>query len=317
MAKSDRAVDYIAPAEALKEIAEAVPADCHDKIVVIGSLAVGYHYFCNQLDMGVRTKDADCLLFPREAAVHAGIAITNKLFEAKWRFRPDDKWDKPGDLNTSEQQLPAVRLQPPGHSGWFIELLTVPGSPSDRTLRWMRIATRHGHFALPSFGFIALANHAPIKTDFGLFIARPDMMALANLLEHPTIAPQTMTGGFADRNDIKRSNKDLGRVLAIARLAIGQDEDALLDWPNEWLTPLQDRFPDDWKDLAERAGLGLRALLQSEPDLEQALYTCANGLLASKPPTLKQLRIAGERLLQDAIIPLEETAKKTRVSPHI
>ncbi len=309
MEKPDRAVDYISPVEALEEIAEAVPADCHDKIVIIGSLAVGYHFFRTQPDMGVRTKDADCLLFPREAAVNAGIAITNKLFDANWRFRPDDKWDKPGDLNTSEQQLPAVRLQPPGHSEWFIELLTVPESPSDRTLRWMRIATRHGHFALPSFGFIALANYDPIKTDFGLFVARSDMMALANLLEHPAIAPQTMTGGFADRTDIKRSNKDLGRVLAIARLAIGQDEDTLLDWPKEWLAALQDRFPDDFRDLATRVGQGLRALLESEPDLEQALYTCANGLLASNPPTLMQLKIAGERLLQDAVVPLEEAAK--------
>lgn len=309
MAKPERAVDYISPVEVLKEIAVAVPTDCHDKIVVIGSLAVGYHYFQHQPDMGIRTKDADCLLFPREAAVNSGIAITNKLFEANWHFRPDEKWEKPGNQDTPEEQLPAVRLQPPGDSEWFIELLTVPASPSDRKLRWMRMATQHGHFALPSFGFLSMANYIPLRTDFGLFIARPEMMALANLLEHPAISPQTMTGGFAGRTDIKRSNKDLGRVLAIARLAIGQDEDALLSWPQEWLTALHDRFPDDWRSIAARTGQGIKAMLESEPDLEQALYTCSNGLLASNPPTLKQLQIAGERLLQDAVIPLEDAAK--------
>jgi hypothetical protein len=48
--------------------------------------------------------------------------------------------------------------------------------------------------------------------------------------------------------------------------------------------------------------------LASEPDLNQALHTCVNGLLATNPPTLKLLRIAAERLLQDAIVPLEKEA---------
>jgi hypothetical protein len=311
VANPEKAVDYISPAEALKEIAEAVPAGCHDNIVIIGSLAAGYHYFQNQQDMGVRTKDADCLLFPRENAREAGIAITETLLDANWRFRPDGRWSAPGNKTTPDTALPAVRLQPPSRSAWFIELLTVPETSSDRTLQWMRMETRNGDvYALPSFGFLSLAHWNPIRTDFGLLIARPEMMALANLLEHPTIKSDTMSGGFAGRPDIKRSNKDLGRVLAIARLAIGQDDDALLAWPDPWNAALRDRFPDDWRDLAASTGKGLRALLNSEQDLEQALYTCANGLLASRPPTLKQLQIVGERLLQDAIVPLEGEAAK-------
>jgi hypothetical protein len=43
-------------------------------------------------------------------------------------------------------------------------------------------------------------------------------MALANLLEHPVIGPQTMSTKIGGRT-LKRSNKDLGRVLAIARLS--------------------------------------------------------------------------------------------------
>jgi hypothetical protein len=289
----------------LREIATAVPEDCRDKIIIIGSLAVGYHYFAHQKEMVVRTKDADCLLAPRVAAIPAGVAITDRLFDANWRFRPDEKWNKPGDKSTPDEQLPAVRLQPPGKSEWFIELLTVPESPADRNRRWLRIETQHGHFGLCSFGFLSLANYNPIRTDLGIYIARPEMMAFANLLEHPEIRPELMSGGFAGRTDIKRSNKDLGRVLAIARLAIGRDEDALLGWQKPWREALQDHFPDDWRELAARAGQGLRALLASEPNLEQAWHTCVNGLLASSPPTLDTLRIAGLRLLQDAVVPLE------------
>ncbi len=102
--------------------------------------------------------------------------------------------------------------------------------------------TGYGHFGLPSFGFLSLANFNPLPTDAGIAIARPEMMALANLLEHPVIGSDTMSGGFAGRTDIKRSNKDLGRVLAIARLATTRDEDALLTWPKLWEQALQDGY---------------------------------------------------------------------------
>jgi hypothetical protein len=134
------------------------------------------------------------------------------------------------------------------------------------------------------------------------------MMVLANLLEHPAIGKETMSHGFAGRRDIKRSNKDLGRVLAIVQLAILEDEDALLAWPETWRLAMQDRFPEEWREFGRRTGQGLRAPLSSEPDLEQAMYTCVNGLMASRPPSLETLSIAGLRLLQDAVEPLEETA---------
>lgn len=149
-----------------------------------------------------------------------------------------------------------------------------------------------------------------IATDAGLRIARPEMMALANLLEHPKIGTEVMSGGFVGRPEIKRSNKDLGRVLAIARLAIGRNEDVLLTWPIQWQEALQTRFPDEWRELACRVGSGLRELLASPQDFEQAYYTCANGLLSSKPPTEQQLRIAGQRLLLDAITPLETDSRR-------
>ena len=196
-------------------------------------------------------------------------------------------------------------MNPPGNTDWFIELLTVPEFPSDLDRKWIRLKTSRGYFALPSFGFLSLTNYEPIKTELGIYIARPELMVLANMLEHPEIKPDTMSGLIQGRT-IKRSNKDLGRVLAIAYLSTGQDEDVLETWPDIWQKALQDRFPEDWQKLARGSGSGLRQLLRSEPDLNEAYHTCRYGLLAMRPPTLEQLRIAGERLLLDAVELLEK-----------
>lgn len=126
-------------------------------------------------------------------------------------------------------------------------------------------------------------------TPLGLYVARPELMALANLLEHPEVQPETMSGLIGGR-EIKRSNKDLGRVLAIARLSLQQEEDALLAWPSRWQRAMQARFPEDWRNLARRSGAGLRQLLGQPNDLAEARHTCEFGLLASRPPSVPQLR---------------------------
>lgn len=305
MNKSDAVMTLVSPLAVLKQIARAIPPDCRKNIIVIGSLAAGYHFFGNDPKLQVRTKGADCLLSPRIKAIPAGIKVTERLFQEKWRFRPDEKWSKPGDATVPDNELPAVRLNPPGSSNWFIELLTVPESPTDRKQHWSRLVTSAGHFGLCSFGFLSLANYRPISTPFGIAIARPELMALANLLEHPKIGGEKMSGLIAGRA-IKRSNKDLGRVLAIARLSIGQDEDALLEWPDTWAEALQDRFPSECKNLAQHIGDGLRTLIANPNDLDEAHHTCLNGLLATNRVTVEQLRLAGERLLNDAIVPLGE-----------
>jgi len=84
-----------------------------------------------------------------------------------------------------------------------------------------------------------------------------------------------------------------------------ENEDALEDWPGLWISALKNRFPDEWQQLAARVGSGLRQLLDSPGDLDQAYYSCANGLLAARQPNMEAFRIAGERLLQDAVAALD------------
>jgi hypothetical protein len=229
------------------------------------------------------------------------------LFGEQWTYRVSNEWPCPGDATTPDNKLPIVRLNPPGSSDWFIELLTVPESSADRKQRLSRLETTVGHFVLPSFGFLSVPEYNPIPTDFGIFIARPEMMALANLLEHPVLASQTMSTKIGGQI-IKRSNKDLGRVLAIARLSDGL---SIENWPTLWREVLQNNFGDEWRSLAFKTGAGMRQLLApaNEPDFREVRHSCEYGLLVSHPPTLDQLRATGERLLQDVIVPFEKLAR--------
>lgn len=310
MAESDDVIRNVRPREALSQIVSAVPDTCRKNLIIVGSLAAGFHYEDQIIGIAVRTKEADCLLSPRVEAIDAGRAITEQLMTAGWRMKEDAEWGKPGNGMTPLEMLPAVRLYPPINKKWFIELLTVPASPSELVKKWVRLDTSYGHFGLRVFEYMPLTSFDPIMSDMGIAIARPEMMALANMLEHPMIRPDLMSGLIAGRK-IKRSNKDLGRVLAISFLATRRDQDSLLEWSILWMTGLQARFPDSWREKASRAGSGIRQLLtrRHEPDLDEALHTCVNGLLASIPPTIEHIHIAGERLLVDAIEPLEKAVE--------
>ena len=132
------------------------------------------------------------------------------------------------------------------------------------------------------------------------------MMGFANLLEHTRIKPEPMSTAIVGRA-IKRSNKDLGRILSIARLS---PDGALDAWSERWLRALQQEFPSQWRDLAASAGSGLRALLASPNDFEEAHHTCVTGLLAHlHSVTLENLRLTAERVIVDAVEPLEALAR--------
>ena len=304
-------MSQLSPITVLRQVSAAVPASCRANIVIIGSLAAAYAFFREDESRAVRTKDVDCVLEPFSAAVSAGQNIVRELLDSGWQRRLMGDHQKPGDEHTPVGDLPAVRLYPPrvdpaSEEAWFLEFLTVPQSVEVAGKTWIRLPLREGHFGLPAFRFLSISAYDPVEIKgLGIRHARPQMMALANLLEHPRTGPEEMSSLIGGRT-LKRSNKDLGRVLAIATL---YDLDDYRPWASDWKQALESTFPEHWRELALRAGSGLRELLASRDDMDEALHSCVNGLLASQPPTLEALEAAGMRVIDDAIMALEALAK--------
>lgn len=297
----------VSPRKVINKVASAIPEDCKQYVVVIGSLAAGYRFFGDDEKLLVQTKDIDCLLRPRVHAVAAGKKLTEQLMESGWLYHATEEFPRPGTPETKDEKLPVVRLAPPGEETWFIELLTVPDDEVNFKKSFIPLDTARGRFSLCSLGGISLTQWDPIETEFGIAIARPEMMAMANLLHHPKIGDEPMSGSIAGRS-IKRSNKDLGRVLALAYLEEHKEEDSLLKWPENWRRALGEHFPQTWQSLAAKCGDGIRALLASRNDLEEAHHTWQAGLMAARQSTIDILKVTGERLLADAIEPLEKMA---------
>jgi hypothetical protein len=289
----------ISPANVLRQVAGAIPVACHTNIVIVGSLAAGYQLLKDEQALQVRTKDVDCVISPRVTAADRGAAVAERLLREGWALRSEGSHSTPGSESTPTEKLPIIRLNPPGMTDWFLEFLTVPGFGAGE---WERLKLSIGHFALRSFVHFPLLTFEPMSTEFGLACARAEMMALTNLLEHPTIKPDTMSAPIAGRI-CKRSNKDLGRVLAIAWLT---GPEGVERWPGLWESALRACFPTEWKPMASRVGEGLRDLLSSDDDLDDALWTCANGLLAHRISGVDRLSLmaTGRRVLQDAVEPL-------------
>ncbi len=277
----------LAPRAVFREVAAAVPEDLRGSLVVIGSLAVAYRLLPEDDGLGVRTKDVDCVVTPRLAAIDRGRELTRRLLAAGWRVHAVGAFAAPGGGGTPEAALPVVRLHPPGRSEWFLELLAEPAEGQHgRTFTRLPLADG-AHFVLPSFEFGAVATHGAEAAEGGLRCARPERMALSHLLEHPRLRPETI-GATA----LRRSNKDLGRALAIAWL----DAENLDAWPASWLTTLRELFPRRWARLAAHCGDGLRALLASPADLREAADICAVGVLAGRSVSATDLELAGRRL---------------------
>lgn len=310
----------LTPAEVLEQLALALPEALRDDIIIVGSLAAGYHFFADDGTKAIRTKDVDCLFSPHAKAVAAAVEVTEKLLEAGWIPRKDARWSEPGKPTQAVEELPMVRLKPPGGQGgqggqenpgqWFVELLSAPPAyrPGEAAKKLQRVRTRTGDFAICSFDYLALVEWEPLPTRCGLRIARPELMALANMLHHPVIGDALI----ANTED-KRSNKDLGRVLALAHLTIVRERrdetDELERWPASMWAALQANFGLEAERLAARAHEGIDALLASESDLAQALRIANLGLLASMDLDLAAIRATGRRLQVEVLEPLADLAR--------
>ena len=294
----------LSPRAVLARVTPHLPEECRANIIVVGSLAAAYQLLGEHPDGMVRTKDIDCLLVPRVEAVRVGTSVADALLAAGWRRRVEGRHGQPGTAATLDDDLPVIRLNPPDARDWYIELLSVleAGDPRDRAFD--RVVLSDGaHYAVASFRHLDVVAHQPIQTPEGIRCAQLTMLALSNLLRNPTIRPERMLVG--ETPGPRRSNKDLGRVLSIARL-VGRD--SVERWPAAWEAALRTYYGNQWPSLAARVGNGVRALLASEGDLHEALEISRLGLLAHVPITPEAFRIVAQRLLVDAIEPLEDAA---------
>lgn len=300
----------LTPDAVMAQIAAALPPDCRQNVIIIGSLAAGYHYFAEDGRRSIRTKDVDCMFSPHAKAVAVAAQVTERLLAEDWQPRKGVAWGEPGAAETADEKLPMIRLKPPGvdgGQGWFLELLGAPDEKSGQAKTFHRVKTSIGHYAICSFNYLAVAECRPMDTKHGLRIARPEMMALANMLHHPSIAPDLIAG-----TTTKRSNKDLGRVLALAWLTTEQDRqngtDQLGAWASQMGDALRVRFPQRAEQLALVAGAGIRELIASEGDMAEALSIANRGLLASFEVSRDAFAATGRRFIQQVIEPLADAA---------
>jgi hypothetical protein len=203
-----------------------------------------------------------------------------------------------------------VRLFPPHSNEWWIEFLTVPEPTAEPGKGFVRVELSLGHYGIPYFEYTAVAVFDADMCEFGVRCAHPEMMVLANLLEHPRVRPDPIRGSNFRGHEVRRSNKDLGRVLAIASLS---PEEAMESWPRRWIEALRSCFPGRWQAQGKVAGAGLRELLADDEYMQEAAEVCNNGLLATRNVHWEDLRRTGQQIIAYAIEPLEDmTAQSHR-----
>ena len=239
----------------LQTVAEGIPADQRDKVVVIGSIATSWAFRSLMENSAVMTKDIDAVLRPAKTAVVTAQSIGEDWIKHGWKAHyPEGQ--QPGTATTPTDRLPAMRLIPPHASAeWFVEMLGEPYPDQVSRREWQRFDTEFGSFALPTFRFMRVAIHNPSRTEFGIRVATPACMALAHLLEHAD--PDTTQIGATGE---PRFHKDVGRAQALWWL-LGRTVDPREGWSDAWLSALSDLFPDDEEAMLRRALKGLEQIM--------------------------------------------------------
>ena len=275
----------------LRRVAERVPPALRANVVVIGSIATAWAFRDVSGNHSVATKDIDLLLRPAIDAVGTAETLGRELLDEGWTPHYPNGI-QPGAADTPDDQLPALRLSPPGDpDGWFVELLAEP--PADQATRkhWRRFQTELGDFGLPSFRYMRVAVRDAEDTEFGLRIARPARMALAHLLEHadPDRTPISNLAG-----NPPRFTKDVGRAIALWWLAREQSSMATEQWLTEWRETLALLYPGRTSQMKASAQTGLASVSDY---LREAHTIALNGVLAPHGTTLDAFRRAHASLI--------------------
>lgn len=297
-------VTTVDPRALFQRLAHELPHELLNRVFVVGSLAAACHHTDRLKNGGVKTKDADLVLHPAGDETPAQ-EIARLLRARGWRHRRLGGFE-PGTRETPAAQLPAIRLYPPEHEDYFIELLILPSGERPGTKAWLQVELEEGYFGLPSFEFLALTSYDRCCLDGALEYAQPSMMALANLLSHPELDDGPPMSTRVANRDIHRSSKDLGRVLALTWL---EPRDEVDTWSDRWERALRVCFPTRWSELAARVGSGLRALLEDIDRFDEAWHCCNDGLLSGHGVTHDQLRATADQLMGDVIVLVEQLAR--------
>lgn len=283
------------PNELFERIARDVPQSLHQHLFVTGSLAAAYHYKAQLQGQAINTKDADLVVHPA-GHVDSCRAMAEQLRDLAWKNTEECY---PQATAEPLESLRAIRLYPPGSTEYFIEFLNIPDKDQAAAKRWVPLQLKDGWYGLPSFRFLGVVSIGRIASHVGLEYAHPSMMALANLMSHPQVGTIRIESG--DMQGVLRSAKDLGRVIALARLEGREGTEA---WKEHWLRAIQVCFPTSWQALLINVGSGLEELLRDDNAMEDARKTTDIGLLNGMEVSAEMLRATGDRLIQDVIIPL-------------
>jgi len=247
----------------LQRVADQIPTALRPNVVVIGSIATAWAFRDVSGTDTVATKDIDVLLRPAIDALGTAEVLGQQLLDSGWIPRYPNGI-QPGSTTTPDEQLPALRLSPPGdENGWFLELLAEPQPDQSHRKHWQRFTTGLGAFGLPSFRYMRVAAYDAEETSHGLRVARPANMALAHLLEHsdPDRTPISNLPG-----NPPRFAKDVGRAVALWWLANQQAPDAPEGWLAAWQKTLEALYPRQTSAIAAASRNGLMAIADYLPE---------------------------------------------------
>lgn len=289
-------MNQLDPVKLFARIAKDIPAELHENLIVTGSLAAAYDFRTMLEGQAVNTKDADLIVHPA-GNVGSCAKMTEKLLEIGWtptpQCFPKENREPVGDLR-------AIRMFPPESQDYFIEFLNVPEEGQASIKDWIPMQLSDGWYGLPSFRFMSVVAISPKQSAEGIEYANVAMMALSNLLSHTELGDGRIESGTMQ--GILRSAKDLGRVIALARLAEREETE---NWVPRWIDAINQCFPENQEELASTLGDGLRELIRDDSALEETYRTTDIGLLNGMSVSPENLKAVGERLMVDVIEPVK------------